>query len=91
MLDNVTRLRVTRGASARSAFRTGIVAAAVVALACVGFLYWAGQLTLLLVGFVLVVVFPVYLVFAASVLSVWLGYNKGVTDLRPVYRERKAP
>jgi hypothetical protein len=57
----------------------------------VGFLYWAGQLTLLLVGFVLVVVFPVYLVFAASVLSVWLGYNKGVTDLRPVYRERKAP
>lgn len=85
----MTRLRITPGPSARSAFRLGIVAAAVLALAGVGFLYWAGHLTLVLTGFVLLIVFPVYLVFAASVLSVWLGYNKDSSDLRPVYREKK--
>jgi hypothetical protein len=33
------------------------------------------------------VLFPVYLVFVASVLSVWLGYDKDTTSLRPVYRK----
>jgi len=30
----------------------------------------------------------VYLVFAATALSVWLGYNKDATSLRPVYRKK---
>lgn len=63
----------------------GIVAASVAAFAAVGLLYWSGTLTLPLAGFTLLVLFPVYLVFAASVLSVWLGYSKDITDLRPVY------
>ena len=87
----MTRLKVTPGPSARSAFRLGIAAAAVLALAFVGVLYWYGQLTLVLTGFVLLVVFPVYLVFAASALSVWLGYDKDSSDLRPVYREKETP
>jgi hypothetical protein len=85
----VTRLRITPGPSARSAFRLGIVTASVAALAALGALYWIGELSLPLAGFVLVVLFPVYLVFVASVLSVWLGYDKGVADLRPVYEEQR--
>lgn len=85
----MTRLRITPGPSARSAFRLGIVTASVAALAVVGALYWAGELSLPLAGFTLIVLFPVYLVFVASVLSVWLGYNKGIADLRPVYEEQR--
>jgi hypothetical protein len=82
----VDRLKVRPGPAASSAFRLGTIAAAIVALAAVGFLYWGGLLSLPLVGFALLVVFPVYLVLAASALSVWLGYGKDATDLRPVYR-----
>jgi len=64
-------------------------AAAVVGLAGIGLLYWVAVLTPVLLGFALVLVFPVYLVFAASVLSVWLGYGKDASDLRPVYREQR--
>jgi hypothetical protein len=89
--DNVTPLKIAPGPSARSAFRLGILTAAVAALALLGALYWFGQLTLVLVGFHLLVVFPVYLVLAASLLSVWLGYDKDASDLRPVYREKRTP
>ncbi len=65
-----------------------MVAAAALALGALGALYWAGMLSPIAAGFALLAVFPVYLVFAASVLSVWLGYDKDETDLRPVYRER---
>lgn len=81
--------KIAPGPGARSAFRLGMQAAAVTALAGVGLLYWVGVLTPVLLGFVLLLVFPVYLVFAASALSVWLGYGKDVTDLRPVYREER--
>ena len=37
-------------------------------------------------GYVLVLLFPVYLLVVAVALSVWLGYDKDATDLRPVYR-----
>jgi|GEM_PF-570842 len=84
----MTTLKVVPGANAHHAFRLGIVAAAIVGLVGVGALYWAGILTPTLVGFTLVLCFPVYLVFAASVLSVWLGFDKDATDLKPVYRER---
>jgi hypothetical protein len=64
-------------------------AAAAAALAGVGFCYWLDLLTLPLVGFTLLVLFPVYLVFVASILGSWLGYGKDASDLRPVYREKK--
>lgn len=80
--------RVTPGPDARRAFRLGIVAAAIIGLVGVGALYRAGSLTPAVLGFTLLVGFPVYLVFAASALSVWLGYDKDATDLEPVYRDR---
>lgn len=82
-------LKVAPGASARSAFRLGMGAAVVGGLAAVGLLCWGGALTPVLAGFVLLLIFPVYLVFAASALSVWLGFDKDATDLRPVYREKR--
>ncbi|MEF8791992.1 MAG: hypothetical protein V5A61_17815 [Haloarculaceae archaeon] len=82
-------LKIAPGPGARSAFRLGMQAAAVVGLAGIGLLYWVAVLTPVLLGFALVLVFPVYLVFAASVLSVWLGYGKDASDLRPVYREQR--
>jgi hypothetical protein len=85
---NVKSLKITPGASARSAFRMGIVAASVAAFAVIGLLYWFGALTLPLAVFTLLILYPVYLVFVASALSVWLGYSKDVTDLRPVYRPK---
>ena len=79
----MTGLKIAPGPGARSAFRLGMLAAAVAALA------GTGLLAPVLLGFVLLLVFPVYLVFAASALSVWLGYGKDASDLRPVDRERK--
>ena len=74
------------GPAAERAFRTGIVAAALVGLAAIGALYWTGTIALVLAGYALVLLFPLYLVAAAAVLSVWLGYDTDATDLRPVYR-----
>ncbi|MFB6192247.1 MAG: hypothetical protein ABEI11_02870 [Haloarculaceae archaeon] len=74
------------GPDASVAFRTGIVAAAVAGLAGIGLLYWTGTLTLTL--YALLLLFPVYLVGAATALSVWLGYDTDATDLRPVYVDR---
>jgi choline-glycine betaine transporter len=84
----MSTLKVTPGPDAQYAFRLGMAAAAVVGLVGVGALYWAGLLPPALLGFTLVLSFPVYLVFAASVLSVWLGFDKDATDLRPVRREQ---
>lgn len=82
-------LKIAAGPGALSAFRLGMQAAAVAGLASIGYLYWTAVLTPVLAGFVLLLVFPVYLVFAASALSVWLGFDKDATDLRPVYREKR--
>ena len=78
----------TPGPVAHSAFRTGLIAAAVVGLAGVGSLYLFGLIDLILLGYLAAVAFPIYMVLAASVINVWLGYGKDATDLRPVYRER---
>jgi len=72
------------GPDANVAFRLGMVAAAVVGLALLGFVYWANLLDVLLLGYAALALFPIYLVFAATLLSVWLGYDKGPADLRPV-------
>jgi len=78
------------GPAADRAFRTGILVAAVGGLAAVGSLYWTGALAPLLVGFTLVVLFPVYLLVAAAVLSKWLGYDRDVSDLRRVRQKDSA-
>ena len=84
----MSTLKVTPGPDAQYAFRLGMAAAAVVGLVGVGALYWAELLPPAFLGFMLVICFPVYLVFAASALSVWLGFDKDKTDLRPVRREQ---
>jgi hypothetical protein len=76
------------GPNADAAFRLGMLAAAVVMLVTVGSLYAFGHLTVAQFGYTVVLLFPVYLVFAASALSVWLGFDKDATDLQPVSRQR---
>jgi hypothetical protein len=79
-------LKRTPGPAARSAFRLGMLAAGVVGLAAIGAGYLDGLLTATTGLYALIALFPVYLVVVASALSVWLGYDKDATDLRPVYR-----
>lgn len=79
-------LKRTPGPAARSAFRLGMLVAVVLGLTVLGVLYLGGVLTTTTALYVLFALFPVYLVVAASALSVWLGYDKDATDLRPVYR-----
>jgi hypothetical protein len=81
-------VRVRPGPSAAAAFRTGIAAAALVGLAVVGLCYWLGVVDLVVAGYAVAVLFPIYLVVVAAALSVWLGYDKDATALRPVYREK---
>jgi hypothetical protein len=80
----MSTVQTSPGPDADRAFRLGTIASAVALLATVGALYWTGIATLLAVVCVLVAVFPVYLVLVAAVLSVWLGYGKDATALRPV-------
>ena len=79
--------KMSPGPAADSAFRTGMLTAVLVGLSAIGGLYWIGMFSPAIAGYALVLVFPLYLVVAASVLSVWLGYGADATDLRPVYRE----
>lgn len=81
-------MHLSPGPAAAQAFRLGIVASAVGGLAGIAILYFLGVLTPVFAGYALVLLFPVYLVFAATALSVWLGYDKDATSLRPVYREK---
>jgi hypothetical protein len=76
------------GPDARSAFRLGVLAASVAGLTVLGWLLRSGTLTVTTAAYVAVALFPVYLLVVASMLSVWLGYDKDPTDLRPVHRSR---
>ena len=78
--------RKSPGPAADHAFRTGVRAAAAGALAGLVLLYWFEVLSPFLVGVALVVLFPVYMLVVASVLSVWLGYDRSAADLRRVRR-----
>ena len=62
----------------------------VVWAAGLGLLYWVGALTPVAAGYSLVMLFPVYLVLVAAVLSRWLDYQQDVTSLRPVSRNRSS-
>lgn len=81
-------VNVTPGPDAHRAFRLGMIASGILGLFFIGLLYWAQLVSLSVLGFMLVF-FPMYLLVAASVFSVWLGFDKDATDLRPAYRERK--
>ncbi|MDG5775060.1 hypothetical protein VB773_16435 [Haloarculaceae archaeon H-GB2-1] len=78
------------GPNAHAAFKFGMRAAVVAAAGVLGLLYLSESIEVSQLIFLVVVLFPIYLVLAASVLSVWLGYNKDTTDLRPVTREQRA-
>jgi len=81
-------IHLSPGPAAAQAFRLGIVASAVSGLVVIAALYWIDAISPLFAGYALVLLFPVYLVFAATALSVWLGYNKDAASLRPVYRQK---
>jgi hypothetical protein len=84
-------VRVTSpGPVAERAFRTGVRAAAVLGLAAVGSLYWTGALAGDAAGFVVVLLFPAYMLVVASALAKWLGYDKGPRNLRRVTRDENA-
>lgn len=76
----------TPGANAARAFKLGLYAAAIFGVSTIAALYWFAIIELLLAGYALLLLFPVYLVFVATALSVWLGYDKDATALRPVYK-----
>ncbi|WP_254274558.1 hypothetical protein [Haloarcula marina] len=76
------------GPDAAHAFSLGLKAGAIVGLVTIGALYWFGIIELLFAGYALLCLFPVYLIFVAAGLSVWLGYDKDATALRPVYRQQ---
>jgi hypothetical protein len=84
----MSKTPVSPGPVAADAFRLGMVLGAVVGLAGIGLLYWVGTLAPILIVYVLLAIFPVYLVLVAVALSLWLGYDKDVTALRPVYRPK---
>ena len=86
----MTAVRSSPGPAAAYAFRLGVIAGAIAGLAVVGVLYWQGVLSLAIAGYVLATLFPVYLVLVATVLSVWLGYDKDATALRPVHRPKNS-
>ncbi len=66
-----------------------MIVGGIIGLVGVGALYFAGTLTPLALGYVIVALFPVYLITVAVVLSVWLGYDKDITALRPVYKTKQ--
>lgn len=81
--------RKSPGPAAAYAFRLGMYAGAILGLAAIGILFVVGALTPVILGYALVLLFPVYLIVVATVLSVWLGYDQDATSLRPVYVPKK--
>ena len=80
--------RLPPGPDAARAYRFGMLTGGILGLVVVAALYWVGSLTPLTLGYVMVALFPVYLIAVAVVLSVWLGYDKDATSLRPVYKTK---
>jgi len=77
------------GPIAERAFESGFKAAILAGLVGIGCLYWTGVLSTAssLHTTLTVVLFPVYLVFAATALGVWLGFDTDGSDLHRVTRE----
>lgn len=83
-------VRSSPGPAAAQAHRIGMIGCAVAGLAAIGAAYWFGVISPLLLGYTLLLLFPVYLVFASVALSVWLGFDKDETALRPVYEAKNS-
>ena len=83
-------ITIRPGPDAARAFRLGMITGALLGLLGLGGLYYAELIAPVVAGYALVALFPVYLVFVAVVLSRWLGYDKDVTSLRPVYRSKNS-
>jgi hypothetical protein len=81
-------VRPSPGPDAHRTFRLGMVASVVAALGCLAVLYRTRLVSPAVVGFALVVLFPVYLLVVASILSVWLGFDRDASNLRRVCRDR---
>jgi hypothetical protein len=77
------------GPDAARAYRLGMITGGIVGLLVAGALYWTGVFTPLALGYILIALFPVYLIVVAVILSVWLGYDKDITALRPVYKTKQ--
>ena len=63
----------TPGPDADTAFRTGQIIATIIGLSVVGLLWYSGAFSLYFTIYVLLFLFPIYLILSAAVLSVWLG------------------
>lgn len=81
------------GPIAEGAFETGFRVAAAAGLAGVGLLYWTGVLSVSSAfhATVTLALFPVYLLAAAVVLAVWLGFRTDRSDLERVTVESEEP
>lgn len=86
----MTPVRTAPGPDADYAFRLGVIAGAILGFAVLGLSFWGGVVGPIGLGYLLLAVFPVYMVFVTVLLSVWLGYDKDETALRPVYREKES-
>ncbi|ERG98231.1 MAG: hypothetical protein J07HQX50_02266 [Haloquadratum sp. J07HQX50] len=72
----------TPGPDADAAFRTGQIIATIIGLSAVGLLWYSGAFSLYFTIYVLLFLFPIYLILSAAVLSVWLGYNTDLTQFQ---------
>jgi hypothetical protein len=77
------------GPIAERAFESGFKAAILGGIVGIGSLYWTDVLSTAngLHTTLTVVLFPVYLIFAATALGVWLGFATDGSDLHRVTRE----
>lgn len=71
------------GEVAQTAFRTGMLAAAILGGLGIGGLYWAGT-SLTMVVYLAVLLYPLYLVLAAAAINAWLGYGSDAIPLERV-------
>ena len=81
-------IRLSPGPAAAYAFRLGTIAGAIVGMTAIGVFYFVGLLSAVVAGYVVLFLFPIYLVLVAVLLSIWLGYDPGLTSLRPVYQSK---
>lgn len=81
----MTQAVTSPGPIADRTFEKGFQIATLGGLAGLGILYWKGPLSIFSGIHVTITLslFPVYLVFVAVLLGVWLGYDADETDLRP--------
>ena len=77
----MSAIRRSPGPAAAEAFTLGIATTLTGVLAIVGTLVWLDMLTLTGAFASLLVGLPLAALFAACLLSVWLGYTKDATDV----------